>query len=198
MIVQEINLYQERFKEKVVALSARQLLSIFTISLCVVGYLTFWYGDQHQQAATENQRLVAQKEQAEKVLSAIQSKLETILANNQFDIQLKKVSRDISVRKHMINFVSKNQFGSGKGFSNRLDMLSQFSMPDVWLSEIKLSDDYMKFSGSALREENVPEYFNQFKKQEMFKGRKFDVFEMQRPAERDWKVDFVIASRVEE
>ena len=197
MIVQEINLYQDRFKEKIVPLSARQALTVLLLVLGVLAYASSWLSDRQQTVNAENQRLIQQQQQADKSLEMIRARLETLLANNQVEVQINQLTRDITVRKHMINFVTNNQFGSGKGFSERLKVLSKFSARDVWLSEIKLEDDFMRFSGSALREENVPEYFNQLKKQEAFKGRKFDVFEMERTKQQEWKVDFVIASRAD-
>lgn len=197
MIVQEINLYQDRFKEKVVPLSARQALTVLLLVLGILAYSSYWLSDRQQTVNAENQRLLQQKQQAEKSLEMIRARLESLLANNQVEVQINQLTRDITVRKHMINFVTNNEFGSGKGFSKRLEVLSKFSARDVWLSEIKLADNFMRFSGSALREENVPEYFNQLKKQEVFKGHKFDVFEMDRTKQHEWKVDFVIASRAD-
>ena len=196
MIAQEVNFYQDRFKEKIVPFSAKQMSLILLLVLCGLAYASYWYQSQLQLLNAENEQLIQQKIKTEQELTMVKARLESLLANNQYETQIKNVSRDISVRKHMINIVQGNQFGSGKGFSDRLDVLAQLTIKNVWLNEIQLSDDYMKISGSALREENVPEYFNRFRKQEVFKGRQFDVFEMDRSDEHSWKVDFVIASRV--
>ncbi len=195
MIVQQINLYQERFREKKIWLSAAQMTLLFM--LLVVGFLfsSYWYYDQNARTETHNLQLLMEKEQALQRLEKLRKKLEALLADQQIDQQINRVSRDINVRNRMIAFVENNQFGSGKGFSQNLDTLSEFRVSDVWLSEISLTEDYVKISGSALQAENVPEYFDEFQKRQLFDGRMFDIFELERKKEQAWKVDFVIASR---
>ena len=70
------------------------------------------------------------------------------------------------------------------------------SVDRIWLSEISLGNEYVRLSGSALKAENVPQYFNRLQERELFEGRVFELFEVDRTRTADWKVDFVIASRV--
>ncbi len=196
MIVQEINLYQDRFKEKKIWLSASQLLLLGLVVAAILAFSSYWYDQQYQQAKGKNDDFIASKQQATQVQKRQQEKLAQLLANNQINSQIAKISTDISVRKRIIDFVSNNQFGDGKGFADQLSGLSDITVNNVWLNEISMAEDYMKLSGSALRAEKIPEYFNLFKQRQLFKGRVFDVFELDRGKERDWKVDFLIASRV--
>ena len=99
------------------------------------------------------------------------------------------------MRKKILKYLSSNQFGSGKGFSSYLSDLSEINVSNVWLEEISLSDNFVKLTGSALKAESVPEYFNLFKEKRLFNGRVFEVFEIQRKQDQDWKVDFLIASQ---
>lgn len=195
MIVQEINLYQERFKEKTLLLSAAHMVIISGIAVLLLVLSSYWYSSDFSQAETQHQNYLQQKQQSTQQLETLRKKLESLLADSRIDRQLTKISRDISVRKRMVDFVAKNQFGSGEGFSENLGVLSEFKIDDVWLNEISIADDYIKLSGSALHAEDVPEYFNQFQNRELFNGRVFDVFELDRAQDRDWKVDFIIASR---
>lgn len=195
MIVQQINLYQDRFKPKKLILSAFQMAVITGLLSFALLTGSFWFEDQMDRTERQNQHLLAQKQQQTQTLDQLRKKLETLLADNRIDQQITDVSRNITVLKHMIDYVENNQFGSGKGFSENLQALSGFHIADVWLNEISLSENDMTLSGSALRAENVPEYFTQFRKRDLFAGRMFDVFELDRKKERDWKVDFIIASR---
>ena len=195
MIIQEINLYQDRFREKKVILSAIHIAVLLVAVALLLSYSSYWYQRQFLQAEQSNRDFHLQKEQSTRQLDAQRKKLEGLLANNPYEVEIKTLSRDIAVRKRMIDFVENNQFGSGTGFSGRLLALSRVNASNVWLTEISLAGDYMKLSGSALKAESVPEYFNNFRQQRLFNGKVFEVFELERLQEQDWKVDFLIASR---
>lgn len=195
MIVQEINLYQDRFKPRKLWFSALQSVILLGALMLLLMVSSYWYQHRYTQAEQQQSQLQQQKTAANQQLDEIRKRLERLLADNQIEQQIQKVSKDIAIRKHMIDFVANNQFGSGKGFSDNLRALSEFRVNGVWLNEISLSEGDMKLSGSSLRAENVPEYFNQFRRRDMFEGRLFDVFELARSEQRDWKVDFVIASK---
>ena len=196
MIVQEINLYQERFREKKIILSASHSLMLLGVVVVFLAFSSYWYQQQFQLAELQNKDYLSQKQQSTQQLEALRKKLQGLLANNPFDREIDAISNDIAVRNRIINFVGSNQFGSGEGFSSNLTALSEISVSNVWLSEISLAGDYMKLSGSAIQAENIPEYFNQFRQRQLFNGQVFDVFELERLKEQDWKVDFLIASRV--
>jgi hypothetical protein len=93
-----------------------------------------------------------------------------------------------------MRFVENNQFGSGEGFSDYLNSLSNLQIDDVWLDEILLSDSFLKIRGSALRADLIPTYFASFKEEDVFRGQRFQLFELDRKPDTDWKVDFTIAT----
>ena len=195
MLNQSINLYDERFQEKKVPLPINQMLMVLVASVLVLIILSYWFDEQYRQALQQNGQYITQKQQATQQLELAKKKLEKILSSDHVDSQINQVSRDINVRKQMIDFVSNNQFGSGEGFSTNLFGLASINVDNVWLDEISLADNFVKLSGSALKAEKVPEYFNAFRDERLFNGQAFDIFELQRDQSRDWKVDFVIASK---
>ncbi len=196
MIVQEINLYQDRFKEKKILLSAAHLLLLTGLTVLILGVSSYWYAQQFDMAERQHSAKVQAKEQASMKLEVLQGKLKVLLANNQIDRDISKISTDIAVRKRIIKFVADNQFGSGRGFSRYLSGLTEIKIKDIWLNEISLAEGYIQLSGSALKAEQVPEYFNLFRQNKIFNGKVFEVFELDREQSQDWKVDFLIASRV--
>lgn len=198
MLNQQINLYQERFRDRVIFLSALHMSFLSGLCLVMLGAFSYWYSNEYAESLSENELALEQKQQLSQKLETSRKKLENLIANNQLDKKIIQLNRDIIVRKQMVEFVTHNQFGSGEGFSDNLGELSEFKIDDVWLNEITLGEDFMKITGSALREENVPEYFNLLRSRKLFSGQVFDVFEVDRTESRDWKVDFVIASSLDQ
>ncbi len=195
MIVQEINLYQERFKEKKLLLSALNGLILSGLVICALIALSFLYTNMIAEETLRLQQNEQQKLLSSQRLEQLKKELERLLAANDLDQQILQLSKDIKVRKRMLDFVENNQFGSGQGFSQNLSELASLSGSDLWLNQISLAGDFIRISGSALQAETVPEYFTRFQARDLFEGHVFDVFELGRDEQRDWKVDFVIASR---
>ena len=80
------------------------------------------------------------------------------------------------------------------GFSNYFQSLSNLQIDDLWLDNIFLSDSFVKIKGSALNASLIPSYFASFSEESVFRGQRFQLFELDRKADTDWKVDFTIAT----
>ena len=107
-----------------------------------------------------------------------------------------KKAKDMAARKKVLNFVDANRFGSGEGFSDYLVALSNLHADAIWLNQIRLAENFVQLKGSSLSAEQVPEYFDRFSDEEIFRGNRFDQFELSRDDKNEWKVDFEIATRV--
>ena len=194
MIHQQINLYDERFREKKILLSAAQAASVFLILLLGVGGWSYFIQTNLDQARQENLIIKDSRQKLVNELNAASAELARLLADSRIDAKITGVSREIGARKKVLAFVSANQFGSGQGFSSYLVALSELHVENVWLDEISLAENYIKIRGSALSAELIPEYFGRFSEQSIFRGNRFDIFKVERKQDTDWKVDFEIAT----
>ncbi len=194
MIHQQINLYDERFREKKILLSAAQAASVFLILLLGVGGWSYFIQTNLDQARQENLIIKASRQNLVNELNAASAELARLLADSRIDAKITGVSREIGARKKVLAFVSANQFGSGQGFSSYLVALSELHVDNVWLDEISLAENYIRIRGSALSAELIPEYFGRFSEQSIFRGNRFNIFKVDRKQETDWKVDFEIAT----
>lgn len=195
MIEQKINLFQDRFRPKRQYLTAAQIALLVVIAILgMVGY-SINLNTEMDQATSVSLALRQQQQSVAQDLAVAKATLAKLLADSDFDTQISAVSREIRARKEVIDFVNENRFGSNQGFSRYLVSLSKLHMENVWLNEIKLSGNYVRIQGSSLSEELVPGYFDQFSKESVFAGNRFDVFRLQRDDKTSWKVDFEIASK---
>ena len=197
MIEQKINLFQDRFRPKRQFLTAAQIALLMIIVILGMAGYSINLKTEMDQAISVSLTLKQQQQSVAQELAVANAKLTRLLADDDFDIQISDVSREIRARKKVIDFVSENGFGSNQGFSRYLVSLSNLHMENVWLNEIKLSGNYVRIQGSSLSEELVPGYFDQFSQESVFAGNRFDVFRLQRDDKTSWKVDFEIASKEE-
>lgn len=194
MIVQQINLYQDRFREKRLWISAAQVATAFLILVATAAIWSFLLHVEVENAKQRNLAIKADKDRMTAELAAANAELTQLLKDNRIDHEIADTARQISARKKVLNFVDANQFGSGQGFSNYLVALSNLHVTDIWLNQIRLGDNFVQIKGSSLNAEQVPGYFDRFSDEAIFQGNRFDLFEVSRAKDTDWKVDFVIAT----
>jgi hypothetical protein len=196
VIVQQINLYQDQFKEKRLWVSATQVAAVF---LVLAGAVAIWSFLLHNQLEKTNQHSLAVKADQSRMtaeLASASAELAQLLADPRLDEDIADASRQISARKKVLVFVDANQFGSGEGFSSYLIALSNLHVSDVWLSRIRLAENFVQIKGSSLSAESVPGYFDRFSEEAVFQGNRFDLFKVSRAKDTNWKVDFEIATRI--
>jgi len=158
VIQQQINLYDERFKEKKLLFSATQVASILLVLLLGMGGWSYKIQTSLAQAKQENLMVKASRQKLINELNMASAELTRLLADSRIDEKISSVSKAVNARKKILVFVGANQFGSGQGFSSYLAALSELHVDDVWLDEISLAENYVKIRGSALNAELVPEY----------------------------------------
>ena len=194
MIEQQINLYQDRFREKQVWVSAAQVTGLFAVLLLGMVLWSTWLHFELNDANKRNQAIKADQQRMSAELAAANAELAQLLEDDRLDRDIANTSRQIKARKKVLNFVDVNRFGSGEGFSSYLVALSNLHLTDVWLEQIRLGENFVQIRGSSLNAELVPGYFDRFSEEAVFEGNRFDLFQVNRSAETDWKVDFVIAT----
>jgi len=194
VIEQQINLYQHQFRDKRTLVSAAQLAALVVLVTISMAAYSLFMQMEFDEAKAHNISLMDRQQGIADELKIASAELSRLLADNRMDEEIAGVSREISARRKVLNFVDSNQFGSGEGFSPYLVSLSNLHTENVWLDEIMLADHYVRIHGSALDAELVPAYFDRFSEESVFKGSRFDIFKVDRDKNTDWKVDFEIAT----
>jgi hypothetical protein len=194
MIVQQINLYQERFYEKRLWFSAGQSVAAMLLAITTVAIWSFMLEFELEQIERRNHDILANRDRMTAELQVANNELKQMLEDTRLDREIETTARKISARKQVLHFVDGNQFGSGKGFSDYMVALSRLHVDDIWLKQIRLGDGFVKIRGSALEATEIPPYFARFSDEAIFHGGQYDLFQLKRDKEMDWKVDFEIAT----
>jgi hypothetical protein len=194
VIEQQINFYQDQFKEKRLFASAAQIMILLLVLSIGIASWSYLIGADLNDLEQQNLTLKASQFSVNNELTVIPAELNRQLADDRITNQVNNITKQLRTRKQVMRFVENNQFGSGEGFSDYLNSLSNLQIDDVWLDEILLSDSFLKIRGSALRADLIPTYFASFKEEDVFRGQRFQLFELDRKPDTDWKVDFTIAT----
>lgn len=194
MIVQQINLYQDRFREKKLWISATQVAATLLMFLVAGAIWSVVLDIERGQAEQHDRLLRADQDRVAAELAAVSAELAELLEDKRLDRKIENAARQISARKRVLNFVEANRFGSGEGFSDYLVALSNLHVDDIWLNQVRLTENFVQIKGSALNATDVPSYFDSFGDEQIFQGNRFDLFRLSRAKDSDWKVDFEIAT----
>lgn len=194
MIVQQINLYQDRFRAKRVWISAAQVAAALLVVIAAVSIWSFLLHTEFEQARLDNLKIKADRDRITAELLVVNGELAKLLEDHRLDRKIESTSRQISARKKVLKFVDANRFGSGQGFSSYLVALSNLHVDDIWLTRIRFAENFVQIKGSALKAAEVTGYFDRFSGEDVFKGNRFDLFQLNRASDSDWKVDFEIAT----
>lgn len=194
MIVQQINLYQDRFKEKRLWISSAQVAAAVVVVVAAGAIWSFLLHTEFERARLDNLQIKAERDHMTAELTVANGELAKLLEDHRLDREIETTSRQISARKKVLKFVDANRFGSGQGFSSYLVALSNLQVDDIWLTSIRFAENFVQIKGSALNAVEVPGYFDRFSNEDIFQGNRFDLFQLSRAKDSDWKVDFEIAT----
>lgn len=192
---QQINLYQVRFRKNRKLASADDGVLVLALTLFLMIGASIWYHQLYKEAERRNLERTQLKAGLVDELDGLRKELQVLLADKRIDMQVQKLAHEIDVRRRMIDYVANNQLGSGAGYAEYLGSLTELNVAEVWLHNIQLAENQVSLAGSALNEEKVPEYFSGLQQRALFAGKSFELFEVKRKADSEWKVDFRIASR---
>jgi Tfp pilus assembly protein PilN len=194
VIVQNINLYQDRFKEKKLLASAAQVMILLVALLLGMAGWSYQIQSDLNDSEQQNQLLKDRRSSVNSELAVVTEEINRQFGDDRITDLVNSVRQQLRARKKVIRFVENNKFGSGEGFSAYLKSLSNLQVDDVWLDQILLSDSFVKIRGSALSADLIPTYFDGFSEEKVFRGQRFQLFELDRKPGADWKVDFTIAT----
>ena len=194
MTTQQINLYQERFHEKRLWFSAAQVVSVFLFVITVAAVWSFLLEYELNEVERKNREAVASRDSLTAELQIANAELQGLLDDTRLDRDISDTARRISANKQVLQFIDGNQFGSGKGFSEYMVALSRLHVDDIWLKQVRLGSGLVHISGSALDASEIPPYFARFSDERVFQGGQYNLFQLQRNRNMDWKVDFEIAT----
>jgi len=193
VIAQQINFYQDRFRVKLLWISALQVTAALLLVIAAGAIWSFLLHTDFEQARRSNLEIKIERDRLTE-LAVANADLSKRLEGHRLDREIETTARQISARKRVLNFVDANRFGSGEGFSDYLVALSHLHVDDIWLNQIRLAEDFVQIKGSALNAAEVPGYFDRFSDENIFQGNRFDMFQLSRASDSDWKVDFEIAT----
>lgn len=195
---QQINLYQDVFREQALPVSARQtalaVLALIGV-LALASAALYW-----QQQGLEN-RLAEQEQQKvalEERVSALRTQLESRSGDRQLQQSVEALNAELETRQRILQALSGKRFGNTGGFVEHLSGLARQRIEGLWLTGLDLhhGGTRLDLQGRSRQPEFVPNYLQKLAAEPIFAGTEFENLNISRNETQRNLVDFQLHSRV--
>ncbi|HIP52572.1 MAG TPA: hypothetical protein EYH03_00990 [Chromatiales bacterium] len=197
--VQQINLYQPMFRKREEPFTALTLFRIVATLLITMGAITLALLWQAQKLERLHDELEAQKEVVAQRLLEIKQRMPQRQANPLLEKRLESLMRHRDAQR-LVNTLLEQQLGEAQQpLSAFFEGLAKSPVEGLWFNTIRVSEggDYLALQGRVLEPELVPRLLSSLGKEEVFKGRAFQVLKLNRQ-EEDQRIDFQLMTRKRE
>lgn len=195
--MQQINLYQDQFRVRRDRLDARHLAAALVLLLVVLAGVTAWLQFDTRQVAERAASRQAERDGLEQEVLALQSRLDerTTAAGAQADATA-RLRQELAAKQRVLEYLESGPIARRDGFSAHLHGLARRVVDDLWLERIvfERGGDRLRLEGHALRAGGVPQMIAALGDEAVYSGHAFRSLVIERPADAEWRVDFVLSS----
>lgn len=200
MTSQQINLYQEMFREQQLPVSVRQvgqaILGLIVLLALVSGFMQWQQQGLDDELAAREQR----KSALEKQVAALREKLEARQGDQQLQQAVEALNNELAVKQQILQALSGKRFGNTDGFVEHLTGLARQRIDGLWLTDLALRQGgtRLDMQGRSLEPEYVPNYLQKLSAEAIFAGTEFDNLTISRNADQPGQMNFQLQSRVKQ
>lgn len=172
---QQINLYQEQFREKPVALPARQILLIVACLLAGMTVASASLAWSNHQAAGRHAELSSRIATMKQANDLMQAKLAGQAVDATLEQGVTDAARQLQARQKIMQWMEKSQENLAVPFSALLEGLSRQHVEGLWLTYIGIENggQDLQLQGSSLDPKLVPDFLGRLKNETAYTGREF-------------------------
>ena len=193
--MQNVNLYQEQFRPRRIAWPIQRFFALGALAMVCV---SAWYVVERQRLETLAGTTVAAQQQVA-LWESRTAQLDTHLAklNSPDQARVIGVLRDeLRASRELSRYLANANPSNTPLFSEYLDALARRHQNGMWLTAIEIiaGGEQLRFGGSALNPQTVPDFLLALSSELAYAGRTFSSMLMNREPDADWKVDFVLST----
>lgn len=195
-INQKINFYSDEFKPPVIALSADKMLQYMALVLVLLALVSaaLYYPivSQETQVAQLKTRLAEKQNELEDAKRKYPKKL----INPAFETQLEELKADNSNKQRLLNYLQSDTLKHAQNFSEVFRDLKTYDHNKVWLTRVDVLNEgqSIRLTGLVSRPDVLPGYIDGLKEAYSFKGRSFNLFNLERDQDNKAYLHFILST----
>ena len=190
-VVQQINLYQPIFRKREEPFTALTMYRIVAMLVITMGVITAGMLWQNQKLKRLHDDLDTQKEVIAQRLVEIKQRIPNRQPNPLLEKRLQVLMRHRDAQR-LVNTLLEQQLGKKRQpMSAFFEGLARHPVKGLWFNTIRVGKggDYLALQGRVLEPELVPRLLSSLGREEVFKGRAFQILKLNRQ-KKDQQIDF--------
>lgn len=198
--MQNINLYQERFRPRRQILDSGQLLKGLAALVLVLLLLSGWSSWRNHNLEQQLASARAQQQAAEAQFESLRNSVAARRQDPQLAKRVAQLVREVSQRQQVLQILSGKSFGNTESFAPQFTGLARQRIEGLWLTGLTLhaGGTRLDMQGNALKPELVPQYLQRLAQEPVFQGTEFESFLLARRSETPQWIEFSLRSIAEE
>jgi len=195
-INQSVNFFSDDFKPPVIALSATKMAQYLGMVLVMLSLISVAIYYPMMSSEETVQVLNAKLKNKKQELDETKRKYPKIIKNKQLDEQLASLREQNSNRVRLLNYLKSDSLQEAQHFSRVFTDLRDYDHKRVWLTRIDVlaEGQSMRFTGLVSQPDILPGYIDGLKQADSFKGRSFNLFNLERDADNASYLHFVLST----
>ncbi len=195
-INQKVNFYSDEFRPPVIALPAIKMLQYLGMAFAVLllATLALYYPIPSQKAELDDLQLTLADKQKE--LEDTKRKYPKLVKSKALEQQLAALNEQNENKVRLLRYLQSDTLKDAQAFSGIFEDLSQYDHHQVWLTRIDLLSEgkSMRLKGLVSQPDVLPGYINGLKQAGSFKGRAFNLFNLERDADNSGHLHFILST----
>jgi len=195
-INQSVNFFSDDFKPPVIALSATKMAQYLGMVLVVLSLISVAIYYPMMSSEETVQALNAKLKNKKQELDETKRKYPKIIKNKQLDEQLASLREQNSNRVRLLKYLKSDSLQEAQHFSRVFTDLRDYDHKRVWLTRIDVlaEGQSMRLTGLVSQPDILPGYIDGLKQADSFKGRSFNLFNLERDADNASYLHFVLST----
>lgn len=180
---QQINLFTQQFRKRIVLLSAELMAAGAGMVLLLALAFSAWL-------YVSVTALKPQAEASSRAVSSAQSRLAALMQERDPVIQAKALDSEISHlentlkdKREVVDMLKSGAIGDTQGYSDYLRAIARQIVDGLWITafDIAAAGRHFTLEGSTLRADLVPQYIKRLSGEPAMQGRRFAMLSLQAP-----------------
>ena len=190
--MQQINLYQERFRKQKSRLSSARLLKAVAALAGLMLGLGLLFLLQAGQRQAQLDTLQAQQKAKMAQLASLQQQVQSRHKDAALQARVDALMREIDTKQKIMKILGEQRFGNIEGFTGHVRGLARQRLDGLWLTQVRIGQGgaTLGMKGRALKAALLPRYLQRLSGETVFAGKTFETLSMERDAEQPGQVLF--------
>lgn len=190
-----VNLYPADLRPKLEILTFNNVLVACLVLIVLVSAWRSVYQSQLEGVLAQQKRVASQVSSKSTRAQVLQEQLENRSKDPLLLARIDDTQQELDLKNRLLNEVKGREILKNTGFSSLMLALAENHNPDLWLTDINIDQQDLRFAGQTIDSAAVPKWLQQLGKSEFFQGKDFASTRLYR--EQDG-VRFEISSRLQE